>query len=113
MALKLRSLFSSTEGIEWAPSVMDGTSIQRCLDWLVHYPCKGTNHINALKYIGQGTAGELCVLSDFMWKDVLRDLDAVDLSTQLALTCIRVSSTVDTFVPNGGFLIRKPTSFRM
>ncbi|MGB0646485.1 MAG: DUF58 domain-containing protein [Bradymonadia bacterium] len=91
------------KGIEWAPSVMDGSSIKRCLDWLVHYRCEGTEHIDSLKYIGPGTAGELCVLSDFMWKDVLRDLDSIEVQTQLALTCIRVSSIVDTQVPDGGY----------
>ena len=86
-------------GIERVPTGTDGSITQESFDWLAHCVCEGPTLISSLHALEIGTGGELCVLSDFMWADVLTDLNLLAHLLPLEMSLIRVSALADIQTP--------------
>ena len=64
-------------GVEVVPTSTDGSILNESFDWLAHYECSGRTLLSSLHSLEVGAGGELCVISDFMWRDVCADLSAI------------------------------------
>jgi uncharacterized protein (DUF58 family) len=91
-------------GVEKVPTGTDGSILDESFEWLAHYECSGTTLLSSLHTLEVGTGGELCVISDFMWRDVRSDLSAMTHVVPLALSLIRVTATADSTIPMAQFV---------
>jgi uncharacterized protein (DUF58 family) len=92
------------DGVQRVPTGTDGSILQESFEWLKHYVCSGPTLLSSLHTLEVGTGGELCVISDFMWRDVLSELNAVAHVLPLELSLIRVTALADSKVPENQYV---------
>lgn len=95
----------TSNGMQHVPQRFSNDIDRVAYDWLQQHTCIGKSSTSSLAASESAWSGaELTVLSDFMWQDVLNDLDALTARLASPLSLLRFSDRCDVEVPSGSFV---------